>query len=150
MEKGPLGIHQISRAARGRQHCAPPPPQSRDAPTEEEVASAVKLVTKAEGRERAAKTSREAANKAAFRRWDARRNHSRCAFARTRANYQPPTTSIRDPDQSDHFTFDQRRIHDLFMQDWSGVYRRHSEHPPDVREFRRLYGEYVPKVQLPN
>ncbi len=62
----------------------------------------------------------------------------------------PPTTSVRDPARGRTFTFDQRRIHELFAEDWGKVYRRHADSPPDVNDFLDKYGSHIPNVQLEN
>ncbi len=75
-------------------------------------------------------------------------NHSRKAYARVKANYSPPTFSVRDPLDGNKFTFDQRKLHQLFIKDWEGVYRRHARNPPDANAFNARYGEHIPRVPL--
>ena len=87
-----------------------------------------------------------AKTKRAQQRWDHERNFSRKAFRRVRANYAPPTMAIRDPAKDGEFTFDQARVHTLFMQDWATVYRRRGQTPPDVNHFQQTFGSYVPSA----
>ncbi len=89
--------------------------------------------------------SRDYRDMKAYRKWDMEKNHSRKAFARIRANYKPPTTSLRDPKQQDKFTFDQQRIHQLFADKWAAIYRMHARQPPNVDKFKERYAEYIPK-----
>ena len=64
--------------------------------------------------------------KRAEKRWDWEHNHSRKAFRRLRSDYKPPTASIKDPANGNVHTFSLRRIHNIFMEAWGTVYRRHA------------------------
>ncbi len=80
---------------------------------------------------------------AQLRKWDWEKNFGKKAFARTRGTYAPPTHAVKDPHDGNRFTFSTTRIHDLFMDVWAGIYRKHADDPPDARRFMEQYGRYT-------
>ncbi len=89
------------------------------------------------------KRERDHRDRCAYKKWDREKKHFKKAFSRIRANYRPPTSSIRDPAAGGAFTFDQGRIHQLFMDEWEGVYRRHAD-PPPPRAYRNSSRSTLP------
>ncbi len=106
------------------------------------------LVRNSLEREVQVRRSRDAKGKRAYQTWDRANKHSRITYMRIKANCASPTFSVRDPRAGNEFTFNQQRLHQLFLEEWSHVYRRHAENPPDIKQFEAEYGRYIPRASV--
>ncbi len=131
-------------------HSLPPHHQGSmdelDLPTQQILEDIGRVTTGLYAKEAAARATKEAKDRKAARLWDFQKGNSRRAFARVKDNFKPPTFAVRDPGRGDQYTFDQRRIHELFKRDWDKVYRRHAQEAPDVDAFEQHYSDCIPTL----
>ncbi len=119
-------------------------------PNLEDAENAASMVKRAMQTELEEARKRSAKDRRAFLQWDANKNHSRRAYARTRDSFKPPTHSIKDPSDSGRRTFNQQRLHQLFLDDWKKVYRKHANDPPDMKHFEEHFSCHIPHSPLPD
>ena len=80
--------------------------------------------------------------------WDWEKSHGKRSYKNTRLDYRPPTSSLQDPDDPKSYVADREQIHNMFLEAWKKVYRKHSDNISIWETFSREYGKYIPKAQF--